>query len=80
MDNFKKKIAKVVEKIIGKKNIMDNQNLSEIGITSLNLLVLLSNIEEEFNIEIPEDEMNLDNFATIINIENLLKKLLINKG
>jgi acyl carrier protein len=80
MDNFKKKIAKVVEKIIGKKNIMDNQNLSEIGITSLNLLVLLSNIEEEFNIEIPEDEMNLDNFATIINIENLLKKLLIKKG
>lgn len=59
---------------------MDNQNLSEIGITSLNLLVLLSNIEEEFNIEIPEDEMNLDNFATIINIENLLKKLLIKKG
>lgn len=80
MDNFKKKIAKVVEKIIGKKNIMDNQNLSEIGITSLNLLVLLSNIEEEFNIEIPEDKMNLDNFATIINIENLLKKLLIKKG
>ena len=80
MDNFKKKIAKVVEKIIGKKNIMDNQNLSEIGITSLNLLVLLSNIEEEFNIEIPEDEMNLDNFATIINIENLLKKLLIKNG
>jgi acyl carrier protein len=48
------------------------QNLTEAGLTSLDMVNLMLAIEGEFDIEIPQSAMTPDNFDTIAAMENLV--------
>ena len=54
--------------------------LVESGILdSLAIFSLVSLLEDEFDIEIPDDAINAGNFSEVSHIENLIKNLVANK-
>lgn len=52
-----------------------DQNLSEAGLTSLDMVNLMLAIEDEFGIEIPQRRMTPANFRTIAAIEQLVSNV-----
>ena len=51
------------------------QNLTDIGLTSLDMVNLMLAVEDEFGIEIPQKQMIPANFRTIAAIENLVNSV-----
>ena len=47
-------------------NIDINDNLMEFGLDSINMVMMILEIESIFNIEIPDEDMVLENFDTWI--------------
>lgn len=51
------------------KEINDNSNLRDLGIDSLDLLDLIIDVEEKFNIKITDDELlKIESLTDIINL------------
>ena len=65
-----KEILKKLEKIISKRTnekINKNSTLKDLGIDSLDVLDLIGEVEDSFNIEVSDDElMNLKNINDIM--------------
>ena len=61
---------------------LDKNELLSDNINSLSFIVLLMRIEEKFEIEINEDDLNYDTFKTLEDIEKYIKnrKTLILNG
>ena len=61
---------------------LDKNDLLSDNINSLSFIVLLMRIEEKFEIEINEDDLNYDTFKTLEDIEKYIKnrKTLILNG
>jgi acyl carrier protein len=58
------------------QNLKDDDSLIERGITSLNQMKILLNIEEEFHICFENEEMLIENFSTLSKIKDVvLRKL-----
>ncbi len=56
----------------------NEENLMRGGImTSIDLISLITALEEEYDIEIPATEINVDNFASMESIENMVRSLKI---
>ena len=71
-------ITGVVEALLVKRGVTSvaaSQNLTEVGLTSLDMVNLMLAIEDEFGIEIPERQMTPANFRTIAAIERLVSTL-----
>lgn len=58
----------IFEKIGEKTNLFDN------GLNSLGVVELIVEIEECFDLEFLDEELNLDNFKDIISISNVVYK------
>lgn len=73
---MEEKIIKILENVCNKTNVdYKNCNLIESGILeSLALMQLLVSLEEECKIEIDIDDINEENFSTVKDIVNLIKK------
>lgn len=73
---MEEKIIKILENVCNKTNVdYKNCNLIESGILeSLALMQLLASLEEEYKIEIDIDDINEENFSTVKDIVNLIKK------
>jgi acyl carrier protein len=69
-------ITAIVEAMLLKRSgaiaVAADRNLSEAGLTSLDMVNLMLAVEDEFGIEIPQREMTPDNFRTIAAIERLV--------
>lgn len=73
---MKNKIIGIIEEINPYEDINETTKLIEDGILdSLTLVLLVSCIENEFGIKIPEEKINISNFETVQNIVLLLENL-----
>ena len=73
---MRERLLELVQKIQPYEDIGIDSELMESGILdSLDFAELLVAIEEEFQVEIPEDRFNSENFSTISAIEKMLKSM-----
>ncbi len=75
---LKEKIIKVLAQTLRLDiNIIEkygeNENLTSLLIKSITTIQLIIKLEEEFDIEIAEEDLNLENFDTINKITTLLE-------
>ena len=49
--------------------------LSEIGLSSIDMVNLMLAVEAEFDIQIPQSELTVDNFRSIESMERLVDRL-----
>jgi acyl carrier protein len=72
-------IAGIVRTLMAKRSaapfIDDGQDLTALGLTSLDMVNLMLAIEDEFGIEIPQRQMTPANFRSILAIEGLVAKV-----
>lgn len=74
---MKEKILEILREINPYEDIDENSQLIEEAIIeSLTLVLLISEMEQEFNIRIPEDKLQPEYFETVSKIEELINALL----
>jgi acyl carrier protein len=70
------RITHIVQALLAKRagpvSVGPEQNLTDAGLTSLDMVNLILAIEDEFGIEIPQRRMTPANFRTIAAIEKLV--------
>src|SRR4051812_31508963 len=75
----KKDVSHVVRRILVQQSIdkpvSANDDLREIGLTSLDMVDLVLSVELEFNVRIPEAAITPANFRSIATIDALIKSL-----
>lgn len=77
-DSMRMRITEIVEAMVSRRGgapVTPDQNLSNAGLTSLDLVNLMLAIEDEFAIEIPQRRMTPANFRTIAAIEAVVADL-----
>jgi acyl carrier protein len=74
-------ITAIVQSILAKRSglvdVAADQNLTDAGLTSLDMVGLMLAIEDEFEIEIPQRRMTPANFRTIAAIETLVSAVAV---
>lgn len=75
MNTINRIIKDIVCKNINDLNITDTDSLFEKGIDSMNMLIILNEIENIFDIRIPDEELLISNFESINQIVKLVIKL-----
>ena len=69
------KIKKILKKVSGKVNFRKSTNLVETGILdSMSIMILISEIEKNFNIKINMKKFNIEFVSSVNNIKELIKK------
>jgi acyl carrier protein len=73
------RLAEVVRKIMPesyeREGLAVDTDLYEAGLTSMAMVKLMLQIEIEFDISIPDEDLHPDNFRSIAAIEALVKRL-----
>ena len=79
-DTSEGKIAKVVQRLLSDHSIERTfyveDDLRDVGLTSLDMASLVLSVEAEFDIMIPEREITPSNFRSVSTITNLVTALL----
>ena len=74
------RVARLVRELLAKrsidKSVGQDDSLTEIGLSSLDIVNLMLGVEAEFEIKIPDREMTPSNFRSIAQIDQLVGKLL----
>ena len=74
------RVARLVRELLAKraidKSVGQYDSLTEIGLSSLDIVNLMLGVEAEFEIKIPDREMTPSNFRSIAQIDQLVSKLL----
>ena len=65
-------VASLLAKRGGATSVAVDQNLTDAGLTSLDMVNLMLAIEDEFEIEIPQRQMTPANFRSVATIESLV--------
>ena len=75
----KDRVADIVFEILERrsvdKRVAADDDLREIGLSSLDMVNLMLAVEAEFDLKIPESDMTPQNFRSISRIENLVATL-----
>jgi acyl carrier protein len=78
------KLAKIAQSVLAAKSIsrpiLPNDNLRDIGLTSLDMVSLVLTVEAEFGVQMSESDITPANFRSISSIENLLRRLHSNEA
>lgn len=76
MDSIKSFInEKVMECLITEnKNISDTSDLRELGLTSLNVIEIITALEDKFNFEIQEEDLEIAKLSSIAAYEKVVQK------
>jgi acyl carrier protein len=73
------RVAMLVRTLLAKRSIERpvgyNDDLSESGLSSLDLVNLMLAVEAEFDLKIPDRDMRPTNFRTIISIDALITRI-----
>lgn len=75
------KIRELIGSVLGFceiENIASTEDLSAIGLDSLNCMEIIVALEDELNIEIPEDKLGIHFMHSIYDICNLVSEILDN--
>jgi acyl carrier protein len=74
------RVARLVRELLAKraidKPVGQTDSLTEIGLSSLDIVNLMLGVEAEFAIKVPDREMTPSNFRSIAQIDRLVSKLL----
>jgi acyl carrier protein len=74
------RIGTLVQKLLAKRSVLApagcDDDLTEIGLTSLDMVNLMLAVESEFDVKIPDKDMTPVNFRTMARIEALVGTLL----
>jgi acyl carrier protein len=77
--NTRHLVAELVRRLLAKRGIEravgDDDDLSESGLSSLDIVNLMLAVESEFDLKIPERDMRPANFRSIARIEALIASL-----
>ncbi len=77
MSELIKQIKKIIEELNPYVDIDENTQLVEEGIIdSMMLFGVVTACEDHFNVEIPDEDINKENFVTLYAIEKLIEKLI----
>lgn len=69
------RVVNILEELSGNTNINSNDHLqNDLGLDSLDLVNLLVCIEDEFEIELDESDMNPFDFETVESVVNMVEK------
>ena len=75
MDNRKVKIKEFLSRFFRNHELTDDEDIFALGfVNSLLAMQLVQFVEKEFSITIDDDDLDLDNFRTIDNIDQLIEK------
>jgi acyl carrier protein len=75
-EEIKRKVRHVVLTSLPKdidKKLLDHSELFSLGLDSLNILTLVLNLEEIFDVEFEMGEVSYESFRSIADITNLMK-------
>lgn len=74
-EKTKEKINDILKRKSFSQNVTEELKLADdLGFDSLNLVELIVNLEEEFNIEIDESDLDPQNLKTVKQIYTLIEK------
>ena len=69
-------VEKYILKLTNEAELDHSMNLFELGtLTSIDVLDVLSFLEETFNISVSDEDISMENFGSINGIVNLVEKL-----
>lgn len=75
--DLKQKTKSIVSDIlpdIEAGGIDDNIDIFNLGLDSINVMALISNLQEAFDFKLEIDELNFENFQTISTIVEMIEK------
>jgi acyl carrier protein len=72
-------VSELLEKRAVTQSVLDDDDLRDVGLTSLDMVSLMLAVEAEFDLTIPESEMTPQNFRSIAAIDALVAALPRNK-
>ena len=74
-ESINKKVVEVVKRISGTDKVLIKHSLiDDIGMDSLKMVTLIVTVEEEFDIELSESDMNPYDLKTVSDIVRLVEK------
>ena len=83
MSNIKERIIKCISNVADveiKKNIIEGYNLSEdLGFDSISIINLIVELEDEFDIEIDDNDLDFNKIAEFNYLCNIIKKQINNE-
>lgn len=70
------KLEKIINKSLGKKLKMSpSDSLKDQGISSAYFMLILSQIETEYKVDIPTHELNFESFYSLESIAQMLERI-----
>ncbi|KAA0782851.1 phosphopantetheine-binding protein [Bacillus cereus] len=73
------KLYKILEEILEiEREILFDEDLSMVGLDSLNSVNLILSLEETFNIQFEDEELLFENFTTVSKIVDMIDEKLVN--
>lgn len=76
-EELKQKTKSIVAEIlpnINQEEIADNIDIFSLGLDSINVMSLISNLQEAFDFTLEIDELNFENFQTVSTIVAMVQK------
>ncbi len=81
MDDRKTKIKEFLARFFRNHELTDEEDIFALGfVNSLLAMQLVNFVEKEFSVSIEDDDLDLDNFRTINNIDALIEKKSVAAG
>jgi len=74
-------LKKIISEITDLPTVELGSTLKDLGIDSLQVIILLAKIESSFDIEIEEEDLDIKNFNSVQSVLNMINRILkINMG
>lgn len=77
VEELKQKTRSIVLEIlpdVGREEIDDDVDIFNLGLDSINVMALISNLQESFDFKLETHELNFENFQTISTIVDMVQK------
>ncbi|CAN5204340.1 hypothetical protein BH10PSE7_BH10PSE7_14090 [soil metagenome] len=74
-DSFTVRVSSVLRNIKPDQILMETAHLADSGFSSLDMVRVMLDIEAEFDLMIPQSEINPENFMSVASIAALMRRL-----
>lgn len=68
-------LKSIFYELLGKNEVNLNDNLKDIGLDSLQMIILVAKIETRFDINISDEYLDIENFKTVGNVLEMINTL-----
>ena len=81
MYDRKEKIKEFLSKLMRNHDLKDDEDIFSLGyVNSLAALQLVNFLEKEFGITVEDEDLDIDNFRTLNNMDDLLERKLASRA